>query len=340
MEYKIAQGLDPALTEKWNSFVAGQKTGSLYQMAFWKNVYGKKKPGFFFWGEEGNEIRIAALIQGSRIPFLGLDCFIDRGPVCDSRSGLLKGLEALLNLLGAENTIRLRVNPYWEFPDGEALENGLDQLGFVPYQRLGDSHFETLTIDLTKPTNELFKNLRKDTRWRIKQSEKMGVTVYQGQEEKDVKDFYELLKTMSRKKKMTISNYSFFLTLWEQVLKEHRLGTLVMASYNGRLLSGIILLRHGERAVYAWGASESESLDRISKNHLVLWKGILWSKEAGCSVFDMGGFAGTLNKNPQLESIDAYKKGFGGQYCRLVRIHKYVFKKETEKWIRFFFPKK
>ncbi|MCG6534804.1 MAG: GNAT family N-acetyltransferase [Syntrophales bacterium LBB04] len=220
------------------------------------------------------------------------------------------------------------------------MEKGLEQLGFIPYQRLGDSHFETLTIDLSKPLNELLKGLRRDTRWRIKQSEKIGISASVARDETEIEAFYELLLKMSQRKKMIIPQFSFFLNLWEHVLKEHRLGALLMASYNRRLLSGVIILKHGDRAVYTWGASETESLDRVSKNHLVLWKGILWAKEQGCSIFDMGGFAGTSGENPELENIDAYKKGFGGQYCRLIRIHMYIFKKETDKWIRFLFPKR
>ncbi|MGA3083384.1 MAG: peptidoglycan bridge formation glycyltransferase FemA/FemB family protein [Thermodesulfobacteriota bacterium] len=336
MEYQLAGEIEPQVIQRWEAFIAGQKTGSLFQMPLWQDLYNPKTHRWlFFEGEEKGQIRIVGLIRGRKIPLLGMDCFMERGPVCDDPALLIEGIKAILPLLKKEKAVRLRLNPYWEYPAGERLERDLQELGFVTFQGKFESHFETLTIDLQKPQEEIFKGLRKDSRWRVKQSKKIGVSVKPAQSREELESFYQLLTKMSRKKGMTIPSHFFFLKLWERVLKESGLGILLLSHYEGRLLSGVIITIHGQRAVYSWGASETEHLEKVSKNHLVLWEAILWAKGQGCMLFDMGGYAGTRGVNPELESIDVFKMSFGGNYCRLIRTHFYIFRKNIEKLLEF-----
>jgi lipid II:glycine glycyltransferase (peptidoglycan interpeptide bridge formation enzyme) len=99
-------------------------------------------------------------------------------------------------------------------------------------------------------------------------------------------------------------------------------------------MAGIIITTHGLRAVYSWGASDLEFKEKVSKNHLVLWEGILWAKERGFQIFDLGGMTGSKGLDPVMENIDAFKAGFGGQVQQVVRVHNLVLQKSKESVLR------
>lgn len=335
MEFKLATEIGPDLIPKWEAFVLSQKTGSLLQLPLWKDLFDSKTQGWlFFWGQEQAQIRIAALIRVRKILGLGVDCSIERGPVCDDETLLMEGIKQLLILLKKEKAIGLRLNPYWEFPIGERIESGLKELGFEPFQRKNDRHFETLTIALGQSTEEIFKRFRKTTRYEIKKARNLGSSVKIAEDESELWDFFRVFKTMSQKKQIKVPTYYYFQKLWDLVLKKQDLGILLLSYFRDQLISGVIILKHGERAVYSWGASVNGDQGKISKTHLAMWEGIIWAKGNGCRLFDMGGYTGGQGSSSVTENIDLFKKGFGGEFCRLVKIHRYIFQKNKEKWLR------
>jgi lipid II:glycine glycyltransferase (peptidoglycan interpeptide bridge formation enzyme) len=339
MNFTLAREIDPVLNERWEAFVLSQKTGSLYQLSLWKELYEPKTHRWlFFWGEDNRQIRFSALIRGRKIPGLGLDCSIARGPVCDEQPILNEGLKQMLPVLKKEKVIRLKVNPYWEFPAGEAVEAGLQGIGFQSFQLRGDSHFETLVIDLIRPPDEIYRKIRKVTRYGMNRAKKLGLSVSIATSEEDLKKFYELLEEMSQEKRIRIPSYFFFNRLWKSVLEKGSLGILLMSYLQDLPISGIIILKHGERAVYSWGASGKEPRFKIAKTHSAVWEGILWAQRAGCRLFDMGGYTPGEESTLETEKVDRFKSGFGGEACQLVRIHQYTFNKIKAGGLRIFWP--
>lgn len=334
MEYKLTRGIEPELITEWVAFVESQRTGSLFQWPLWSDLFNPKTHiWLYFWGEEDHQIRLVALIKGRRILGLGVDYMIERGPVCDDERVLLEGIKVLIAHLQKEKAIRLRVNPYWEFPLGAKIESGLREVGFASAQQKNDSHYETLSIGLSKSPEEILKGLRKTTRYEIKRAKNLGLSVRPGLNEEDVSNFYQLLKTMSQNKKIRIPTGFFFKKLCQDFFQGESSGILLLTYYRDLLVSGLIVLKHGERAVYSWGASTIDANEKIPKSYLAMWEGLLWAKNRGCLFFDLGGYGGEQNKSSGMEDIDLFKKGFGGEFCQLVKIHQYTFNKTKEKWL-------
>jgi hypothetical protein len=80
--------------------------------------YSENPSMVFFEGEAGNEILMTAPVRERLVPFLCLDCYIDRGPVGDDRFYLKDGMTNLFSLLEKEQVIRLRINPKSSPPSG------------------------------------------------------------------------------------------------------------------------------------------------------------------------------------------------------------------------------
>ncbi len=339
MDYTLAREIGSGLNERWEAFVFSRKTSSLFQIPLWTELYDPRTHRWlFFWGEEDHQVRFAALIRGRKVPGLGLDCSIARGPVCDEPDILIEGLDRMLPALAKEKVIRLKVNPYWEFPAGEAVEAGLQKLGFESFQRSGDSHFQTLVIDLSLPPDEIYRRFRKVTRYEINRSKKLGLSVSIATSEEGLKQFYHLLETVGREKHIGVPSYFFFSRLWKNILEKRSLGILLMSHLQDIPVSGIIILKHGERAVYSWGASGIESRFKIAKTHSAIWEGILWAQRTGCRIFDMGGYTPGEGSTSETENIDRFKISFGGQSRQLVKIHQYIFNRTKTRVLRLFLP--
>lgn len=318
------------MIQRWDRFVTSQRTGSLFQTSLWPHFFNPMTNHWiYFYGEEDNNIRLTALIRGRRTPWWGLNYTILRGPVCDDESGLILGIREMVQALEKEKVVRLTLNPYWDYPAGEEVEVHLKELGFTVHKERQGLHCQTVAIDLNQSIDELFQKCRKTTRYEMKRSQKLGIMVTRAETEEAVSSFYGLLTKMGRNKDLRIPSLSFFNKMWKSILKHQHLGVLLMSYFQNRLLSGIIILRHGDRAVYSWGASEKDVAPNVPKNHLAIWKGILWAREKGCRLFDMGGYTGTLG-NDLMGKIDLFKKGFGGDISQLVQSHQFVFKKEKE----------
>lgn len=314
------------MIQRWDWFVTSQRTGTLFQMSLWPDFFSPFTNHWtYFYGEENNTIKFAALIQGRRIPVGGVKYSILRGPVCDDESELILGIKNIIKILGKGKTLNLRLNPYWDYPAGKDVESHLRQLGFEIYTSQQDLHCQTITIDLSQSEEEIFQRCRKRTRYEIRKAQKVGLNVKIAETENEIKAFYRLLRKMERKKNLRIPGFAFILKLWTKVLKDQNLGILLMTYFEDRPVSGVIILRHGDRAVYSWGASEVDLEKPFPKNHWAIWKGILWAKAKGCRLFDLGGFTGKPG-NPLLENIDLFKRGFGGDICQLVQSHQFIIK--------------
>lgn len=339
MDYTLAREMGTELTERWETFVFSRDTGSLFQVPLWKEMYDPQTHRWlFFWGEDNYQIRFAALIRGRKIPGLGLDCYIARGPVCDEPAILIEGLKKMLPILKKEKAIRLKINPYWDFPAGEAVESDLEGLGFESFQQSGDSHFQTLVIDLSRFPDEIYRRFRRMTRYQINRAGKLGLSVSIATSERDLTKFYQLMEKMGQEKRIRIPSYFFFSRLWENVLKKGSMGILLMSYFQDLPVSGIIILKHGGRAVYSWGASRTEPPFKIAKTHSAVWEGILWAKKSGCRLFDMGGYTPGEGRTSESENIDWFKSGFGGESCQLVKIHQYTFNKTKARVLRLVLP--
>ncbi len=341
VNYTLTDKIDQELEKKWDSFVSSQKSGSISQLLFWRKLHNPKTNFWlYFWGEKSGALKIVALIRGRKLPVFGFDFIIERGPVCDDPEILIEGVGVLLSLLKKKAPIRLRLNPYFMEPVSDKIEKELQKLHFVPFQRIYDQYYRTIIVDLSQDESELLKNMRRDTRSRIKQAQKRGVNVRIGNSENDLKLFYKLFSEMAQEKKMSIPPHTFFKILWEDALKDQKYGALFLSYLKDTLLSSIIITLEGRKAVYSWGASSRQTGLKVSKNHLVLWEAMLWAKERGYEFFDMGGIGGEEGKEVGLAGVDAFKQGFGGSVVRLVRIHKYPYRKVIDSLLTFLFPRK
>lgn len=170
--------------------------------------------------------------------------------------------------------------------------------------------FTTLIIDLTKDEDELWKNMSKSScRYAINRAIKDGVTIRINEE---YDRFYDLNDNFRKLK--GISSYNVNV----EYMKKYC--TLFVAESEGDLLGGQLYLNDRDRFRWLLGASKRlDDCDDNKKtlignaNRLTIWKAMLRAKDAGKSVFDMGGYYTGKNNDPQMEGINKFKESFGGE---------------------------
>jgi lipid II:glycine glycyltransferase (peptidoglycan interpeptide bridge formation enzyme) len=101
---------------------------------------------------------------------------------------------------------------------------------------------------------------------------------------------------------------------------------LFIAEYKKQPLSALIVFKSGNQAAYLYGASSNEERQRMP-NYAVQWAAMQWSKEQGCTAYDLWGVpdhpedkleSEFKQRHDGLWGVYRFKRGFGGQIKRTV----------------------
>jgi len=313
----------------WESFLLGccQKTFlDSWQWGEFNRVMGSKiwRLGIF---ESKNLLGVALIIKvkAKRGTFL----FIPHGPnITNSKFQILKTLlEELKKIAEKEKCIFIRIAPIWE--ENEEDEKMFEDLGF----RNAPIHMHpelTWELDITPPEQELLLQMRKTTRYLIRQGLKnRDIEILQSKEVKDVENFNQLYQE-------TAGRHSFVPFFWGYLKNEFlTFGNenniaLFLGKYKNEVISSAMIIFWQGIAFYHQGASSSK-YPKIPVSYLIQWEAILEAKKRGCHTYNFWGIAPfstvTENGNPKLQisrghpwtGLTLFKIGFGGypkEYCK------------------------
>lgn len=189
----------------------------------------------------------------------------------------------------------------------------------------------TLVIDLSQDLNTLWEKMHKTAcRRSIERAKKEGVTIRVNQDY----DTFFMINSEFRKLK-GLPEYNFDI----KYMKKN--GILFLSEFQGKIIGGQFYLSDGKTIRILFGSSRRLEEDGISgrlsgnSNRLIIWEAIKYAKEKGMSTFDMGGYYIGEKPDPQKESINTFKKSFGGElatrytyqkdYSRLYSLAKWMY---------------
>lgn len=178
----------------------------------------------------------------------------------------------------------------------------------------------TLLLDLSLPAEKLLGEMRPKTRYNIKLAERRGVIVnsFSGQKaEAQLNNFYKLLQATAARRKIGIYREDYYRQLL-QTLKTN----LYLASYQGELLAGAIVVFFGQTATYLHGASTLKE-KRIMAPYLLHWQIIKQAQGSGYQWYDWWGIARevevagqklkAIKKTDPWFGLTRFKLGFASQ---------------------------
>jgi lipid II:glycine glycyltransferase (peptidoglycan interpeptide bridge formation enzyme) len=181
----------------------------------------------------------------------------------------------------------------------------------------------TLKIDVTPTEDEILAQMRKNTRYSIRKSLKMGVKVRRVTDyEKDFDTFWDIfLAGVARNKWTAFSKESVYTELMTFV--KDGTAALYISEYEGQAISSGIFLFYNGRSYYHHSGSLTE-FRNIPSTYGMIWEALLHAKELGLKELDLWGVSPKDDKSYSWYGLSLFKRGFGGKEYHLVDAHDLV----------------
>ncbi|MBZ5706572.1 MAG: GNAT family N-acetyltransferase [Acidobacteriia bacterium] len=141
------------------------------------------------------------------------------------------------------------------------------------------------SLDLTRPVEQIFSRLHKDSlQRRIRRAERSHLSYDTGRSEHMVNEFYKLLLITRRRHELFPQPRAWFQNLVECMGDKVQIR---LARKDGVPIAAILSLRHGYSVVYKYGCSD-EKLHRLAAMPFLFWRLIEESKASGIEQIDFG----------------------------------------------------
>lgn len=331
---------------QWEDFLSGCKEKTFLQSFNWgefNKSLGDKiyRLGVF----ENNEIIAAAQIikiSARRGKFL----FLPHGPAIiqnakiknqndnsclPDRQVKSKILEILVkelkNIAKREQCSFIRVAPIWE--KNTENEKIFDDLGFRDAPIHMHPEF-TWELSLDKSEDELLAEMRKTTRYLIKQAEKNSdIEILQSRDIKDLKLFQPIFRETARRQHFIPFSLEYLKKEFQSFLSGDKIG-FFFGKHKGKIVSAAMIIFWSGKAFYHQSGS---SHSKAPVSYLLQWEVIKEAKRRGCNVYNFWGIApfnniivknGALkteikDKNHPWYGLSLFKMGFGGRTREYVK---------------------
>lgn len=140
---------------------------------------------------------------------------------------------------------------------------------------------------LNRDIRDIYARFKPSVRRNIRKAESSGIRIRIEKSKQALDHFYELMvETRQRQGSLPYAK-CFFNYLFRYLDSSKR--RLYMAYHGGQPIAGLIMLFHGRRAIYAYGASKSDrALLKSRPNDLLFWRSITDAHAQGVGVYDFG----------------------------------------------------
>ena len=188
--------------------------------------------------------------------------------------------------------IKLEPNVGWEFPISDPkssikskLIKLLKQNGAVQGRTLFTP--TTFQIDLSPGEEELMKGFSSKTRYNIRLAERKGVMVKEDGSDKAFTKYLELTRETVGRQGFFAHTEKYHRLMWN-ILKKAGIAHLMVATYQGEIITTWILFVWKDFLYYPYGAS-TEKHKEVMANNLMVWEAIKFGKKLGLTTFDLWG---------------------------------------------------
>lgn len=269
----------------------------------------------------------------------GTFLFLPHGPVLKKQREESKEhvfeilLEKIKEIAKNENTIFIRVAPIWE-ESGENIKI-FNDFGFKEAQI--HIHPElTWELNLEKPEEEILKDMRKTTRYLIRQASKNSdIEITQTKNLEDVKIFNELYQETVDRHHFIPFSLDYLKNEFLAFSPDNQI-SIFLGKYKGEVISSAMIIFWQNMAFYHQGAS-SLKYSRIPVSYLLQWEVIKEAQKRGCKIYNFWGIAPTDNPHHPWRGLTLFKTGFGGYEKEYIKTKDLPLSKRY--WLTFLFEK-
>ncbi|RUT79877.1 lipid II:glycine glycyltransferase FemX [Ancylomarina longa] len=299
----------------WSNFVYHHPQGNIFQTPEMYEVFN---------GTEGFKPILIAVLQDHRIKGIMLAVIQKeaKGVVGNfAKRSIIRGGPLIAE--DDEGVLNLILQKYNSIVKNRILysqirnwtDSSINRMVFQKYGFRFIDHLNVL-IDLTKPEKNLWQNINKKKRNRIRKAYREYLEFRQDSQKSDLAEAYNILKEVYHRIKLPYPKIEFFENLREKLSDQVNLLTFSVIA-EGRIIATRFVLTF-KKTLYVFYAGSYQKYNNRCANDLINWELILWGKNNGYTVFD---FAGAGNPNIPY-SVRSYKMKFGGEVTNPGRFEK------------------
>ena len=167
-------------------------------------------------------------------------------------------------------------------------------------------------LDLTKPEEQILKEMHEKTRYSVRLSERKGIKVelVTSDFNKYFDIFYELMAVTATRNGFYLHTREYYKNIFDNLNPETSF--LSVSKLNDQVLSVYLVVNYAGVANYIYGCSSNEHRE-YSPTYLAHWYAICHAKKMGAKSYNFGGISyGDIYKKMNMDSLTVFKKKFGG----------------------------
>ena len=305
----------------WEKYLTDSSQVSFLQSWNWGQFHQKLNHQVFYYGiySGSNLIGLSLLIKIKAKRATYLEC--PGGPVIDwDNPDQVKEVFKLLKTFAqSEKASFIRIRPN-ELKNTSRLQT-LKVAGLKPAPM--HLHAETTwALDLTPPLETILKNMRKNTRYSIKQAEKLKLKVTKSMQDKDIDELYQLQLEVVKRRHFVPFSKAYLLAQFQTFKADNQI-QLFKVSYQHQVLAIAFIIFYGSEAVYHYSGSSSK-LRQIPASYALQWAAIQEAKKRGLSRYNFWGIAPLDKPKHRFAGVTLFKTGFGGYQVDYLPAHDLV----------------
>lgn len=185
-------------------------------------------------------------------------------------------------------------------------------LGFRNSPMHANAYEATWKLDITLPEEELLKNMRKTTRYLIRQAERnLDIVIEKSDSLESVEIYQRLNREVAKRQNFAPFSDEYVKNEFEVFAKDNRCLWL-FGKNRGELAAGALVVFWSGIGFYHQAASLAK-FAKFSIPYLLQWEAIKEAKRRGCKLYDFWGYIDPQrNPNHPWAGPTLFKMGFGG----------------------------
>ena len=316
----------------WENFLLGHEEKTFLSSWSWGEF--QKMMGNKIWriGIYDSDKLIGIALATKLIAKRGTFLLIQHGPIGNGLESLTKELRKIAK---EEKASFIRVASLYE-RNKENRKLFLD-LGFHEAPMHANAYEATLKLDITPTEEELLMNMRKTTRYLIRQTERNpDIEILQSQKLEDVEVINNLLKEVVKHQHFTPVSLEYLKNEFLAFQPDNQI-SLFLGKYKGEVIAAAFVLFWSKIGFYHQAALLPK-YHKIPIAYFLQWKAIKEAKRRGCNLYDFWGYVDP-KENPKhpWAGPTLFKMGFGGQPFEYVKTQDFPLSKKY--WLTFLFEK-
>lgn len=309
---------------EWEGFLAGCKDKTFLQSWNWGEFQEMMREKIWRFGVFHAKYLVAVALVVKVKAKRGTFLLVPHGPVSlgtaagkpVAKRDVLESLVGKLKELArAEDAGFIRINPIWS-RNSENISL-FKNLGFrdAPIQMHPEASWK---LNLTPPSSELLLDMRKTTRYLIRQaSQNPDITVFQSNHVEDMKVFSAMHEKVSKRQAFVPFSLEYLEKEFSVFQKDNAI-SIFFGKYKDEIAAASFVVFWSGFGFYHHAASLPQ-YTKLSIPYLLQWEAIKEAKSRGCVLYDFWGYVDPKKEpNHPWAGPTLFKMGFGGD------AHEYV----------------